>query len=262
MFNKLLKKDLKFDFAKPLLLFALAVVFSMFSRGLAELGKSVAFFKVFNIVIQSIVYALIGNVIAQSFIMPLVNFGKTMYGDESYLTHTLPVKKSQILFSKSLSASIVMTCSIIVSLFCFFILFFSKSAFEMIKAFIASIFGAYSAVGIIFLVVALVVVEIIYYYMIIQSSIILANRKNEKRVMWTVIYIVIEEYIMVMISLAVIAGVFAAFGELNSLSSATPAFSPELLLTALAVSLALYVGAIVILFFINKKLLEKGVNVD
>ena len=262
MLTKLLKKDLKADFARPLILFALAVVASLISRGMAELGKTIAFFRIANIVIQSIVYTLIGNVIVQSFIMPLVNFGKTMYGDESYLTHTLPVKKSEIILSKTISASIVMTCSLFVSLFCVFILAFSKTNVELIKGFIATVFGGYSTIGIITIAVFLIVFEMVFYYMIIQSAIILCNRKNEKRVVWAIIYIIIEEFIMVFVSLAAISVIFACFGELNSLFSETPAFSPELLLTSLCVSMVLYVIAIVLVYFVNIKLLKKGVNVD
>ena len=100
MFSKLLKYDLRKNMRWMWILFVVTLAVAGVTRGVGELGKNSSFFKVLNVFFDSIFYALVANSIIQPFIRGFFNFTKSMYGDESYLTHTLPVSKNQIFDSK------------------------------------------------------------------------------------------------------------------------------------------------------------------
>lgn len=262
MVAKLLKRDLKSDFSRPLVFFVLAVSLSIVSRGFAELGKIVAFFNIINMVCKSVAYALIGNVIFQSFIMPLVNFRRKIYGDESYLTHTLPVTKGQIIFSKTLSAVIVVSSGLLVAILCAFILAYSSASTEFVKNLILQFFPNYNAIGIILLFVAGILLEILFFYNVVASSIILSNRHGEKRGLWAIGYILLEEFIMFVVTMIALVLVFLFRGELSLLFANDIVFAQDTVVCLLGVASILYIFAFLVLYFINKKVFEKGVNVD
>ena len=61
-------------------------------------------------------------------------FTKNIYGDESYLTHTLPIEKKTIFISKYLTSIITMLASTAVILIVLFIAYYSKENIEWLKA--------------------------------------------------------------------------------------------------------------------------------
>ena len=105
MLSKLLKNDLKKNMRWMWILFVSEILVSLLARGCSELGANIAFFKVLSIFLDTVFYALIANCIIHPFLRSFLNFTKSIYGDESYLTHTLPVTKNQIINSKFLLVS-------------------------------------------------------------------------------------------------------------------------------------------------------------
>ena len=106
MLNKLLRNDLKRNMRWMWAIFASAIAVAGITRGCKELGQNIAFFKVMGIFFDSIFYALAVNVILQPFLRNFLNFTKSFYSDESYLTHTLPVSKKQLIKSSFPSLTI------------------------------------------------------------------------------------------------------------------------------------------------------------
>ena len=100
IFGNLLSKDLKKNMRWLWVLFLATFVVAGVSRGCKELGQTIVFFKILGIFFESVFYTLAVNVILQPFLRNFLNFSKSLYGDESYLTHTLPVTKSQLINSK------------------------------------------------------------------------------------------------------------------------------------------------------------------
>ena len=109
MFAKLLKNDLKKNMRWLWILFVATIAVAGVDRACKELAENFAVFKIFAILFDSVFYALLVNVILQPFLRNFMNFSKSLYGDESYLTHTLPVTKNQIINSKFLTAIIEIT---------------------------------------------------------------------------------------------------------------------------------------------------------
>lgn len=104
MLSKLLKKDLKKNMHWLWILFLSTIAIAGITRGFKELGDNSTFFKILSIFFDSVFYALAINGIIQPFLRNFLNFTKSFYSDESYLTHTLPVTKNQLITSKYITA--------------------------------------------------------------------------------------------------------------------------------------------------------------
>ena len=94
MLGKILKYDLKWVYKLIVIFYFLAFIFSVIGRAFGEIENSLVFSIVskisFGIAISMMVSSLINCVMRL-----WVRFIRNVYKDESYLTHTLPVKKQE-----------------------------------------------------------------------------------------------------------------------------------------------------------------------
>lgn len=121
MLKKLLKYDLKAinKYFIPMSIFFLAysLIGTLFFQIENESSKS----ELHHLIVMLIITAFIIMIIAYSIItqgLIVVNFFKSMVTDTGYLTHTLPVKKSALIISKTLASIITLIISGIVMLLC------------------------------------------------------------------------------------------------------------------------------------------------
>ena len=113
MLGKLLKYDLKWCF-KPLLVFyMLAIFFSIIVRIVESFEQSLIIL-IIDKVCCGIVIAMLVNILINCFMRNWARFVKNIYKDEAYLTHTLPISKSEIYLSKILTAIITLLTSFVV----------------------------------------------------------------------------------------------------------------------------------------------------
>lgn len=125
MLGKLIKYDLKWIY-KPLLVFyVLCLVFSLLARALSGIENSI----VFNILTQicySVAISMVFSIIINNLMRCWGRIIRNMYKDESYLTHTLPVKNQDVFWAKVLSGIITMITSFAVIVLCFVIAYGTK----------------------------------------------------------------------------------------------------------------------------------------
>ena len=184
MFSNLLKYDLKKNMRWLWILFASTLVVAGIARGCKELSESIAFFQIPRILFESITYTLMVNVIIQPFLRSFLNFTKSFYSDESYLTHTLPVTKSQLINSKYLTTLIEMVLGFACLVTSIIILFASPETTTMLKLLISTfVTGEISLFLVLALFVTLVIVEFCMFISIIFLSVVIAYRSREKRVL-------------------------------------------------------------------------------
>ena len=164
MLSKLLKRDLKKNMRWLWILFVGTIGLAGVTRGVKELGESVAFFKMIAIFLEGVFYGLAVNLILQPFLRSFLNFQKSFYSDESYLTHTLPVTKSQLINSKYLTALIEIVAgfaSLIVSIL---ILYAAPGFLNTLKFMLSMIItGDFSAVLVVLFIVILIIVEFLMF---------------------------------------------------------------------------------------------------
>lgn len=261
MLGKLLKKDLNRNMRWLWILFVATLVVATVGRICKELGKNIVLFQVLGIFFDSVFYALLVNVVLQAFLRNFLNFTTSLYKDESYLTHTLPVSKSQIINSKFLTAVVEITLGFAVLVVSLLIMFFTPTMFDSL-AFLLSfvIVGQFSIGWIVTLFVWLVVVEFLMFIAIIFYSIVLAYRAKEKRVLKTFLLTAVFAFASISLLFVIMVIVLSINGI--DLTSATLTLTSSALMSVLWTGIIVYSAIIVLFYLLTQKAFRRGVNVD
>lgn len=261
MLGKLLKRDLKKNMSWLWILYIASFVIAGATRGFAKLGENIMFFKVLGIFFDSVFYALIINIIIQAFLRSFLNFKKSFYSDEAYLTHTLPVTKNQLINSKYITAIIEISLSFVCVIAALLIRFASNSMFNTLKALLSTlIIGNFSLVLSLILIVLLIVIEFIMFISIIFFAIVLAYKSKEKRVLKSFVYTALFALASITV-LSVIMIIVLSINNVNILNSFV-AMSNSTFITIIMSGILVYATVILLFYFLTKKEFNKGVNVD
>lgn len=111
--------------------------------------------------------------VCATFIYMLVYFYKSMYGDEGYLTFTLPADTWQILLSKALTALLWEVVDIIVSGFCIMGLFFTNEMWVSFGEFFSKIgYYFYQAFGVRLNGIPIVLAIAVFLLSLLQSILV------------------------------------------------------------------------------------------
>ena len=112
MLGKILKYDLKWVYKVVGVFYVLSFIFSVIGRGLNEIENSALFSLLAKIAFGFAISMMVSSLI--NCLMRLwARFIRNMYKDESYLTHTLPIKTDKIYLSKIISSiTLVIICII------------------------------------------------------------------------------------------------------------------------------------------------------
>jgi hypothetical protein len=261
MFSNLLKKDLHRNMRWLWVLFVATLVMAVLNRGCKELAKQVMFFQILGIFVDTLFYSAMVNGIVQPFLRNFMNFAKSFYGDEAYLTHTLPVTKTQLVTSKFLTALIEITLGFVVAVASLLIVFWTPDMFDFLQGLIFLLVGTkLSAVLVLALFVGLVLVEFLMFIAIILFAIVVAYRAKEKRVLKTFLYTCVMAFVAITILSVAMVVVLAINGI--DLSSSTLVMTGPALLGLLGTGIAVYSLIAVGVYFLTKHEFNKGVNVD
>ena len=261
MLSKLLKRDLKKNMRWMWILFVGTIVLAAVTRGAKEIGENIAFFKVVGIFFESVFYALAINCIIQSFLRNFLNFHKSFYSDESYLTHTLPVTKNALINSKYLTAFIEIVAgfaSVIVSIL---IMYAGPNFTQTLKLLLSTIItGEFSVALTLVGFVTLVIVEFLMFISIIDFSIIIGFRAKDRKILKTFL-------ITLGISFAAITVLFICLLivlKVNGIKFTTTSLllSSSAFMSVLVSAIVIYMAVAVLFYFLAKKEFKKGVNVD
>lgn len=261
MLGKLLKKDLSRNMRWLWILFVATLGVALVGRICKELGTNIVLFKILGIIFDSVFYALLVNVILQPFLRNFLNFTTSLYKDESYLTHTLPVTKTQIINSKFLTAIIEIVLGFVVLVASLLIMFFTPTMFDTLTLILSFvIIGEFSIGWLVTLFIALIVVEFLMFIAIIFFSIILAYRAKEKRVLKTFLLTTVFAFAAITVLFVIMIIVLSVNGV--ALTSATLSLSSTALVSALCASVLVYTTLTVVFYILAQKAFRKGVNVD
>ena len=132
MLSKLLKYDLKWELKFLSIFYILGLFFAVLTRLFSKIDNSL-FMNIVSEITRGATFSMIFSALANNILRLWVKFRQIVYGDESYLTHTLPVKKSTIYLSKILTAVISIFVSLIIIISGILILYYSKSNVIYIK---------------------------------------------------------------------------------------------------------------------------------
>lgn len=257
MLGKLLKYDLKWVYKLIVIYYGLALVFALVGRGFSFLDN-IFIFDFISSFSCGFSVAMMFNILINNIIRIWARYTHNVYKDESYLTHTLPVTKSDIFLSKVLTTLITMFTSIIVIVISFVICYWSKEFVDFIKFLLPDV-----SWSIIITTGIVLILEFLFLIFIGLLAITIGYRSNHNKLFKSFVSGFVGYTISSFISLIVlfITGLFNKnILDLFTNINATP--SMDILKYLLVIAAIIYLVYIVVCNVISNKLLQKGVNVD
>lgn len=262
MLKKLLKYDLKNMLKSISIFYLLSIVFAITTRILEGLNETI----VVNIITQismGIMFSMIASSIINTLMRNWVRFKQTIYGDESYLTHTLPVTKHQILTSKSLLSAINLLITFIVCIISLLIAFYTKDNIMYLKDLTTVISTSIDINPKVFIVLVFIILYLEVYNIIISGylGILLGHKKSNNKVGFSVLYGFIT-YILTQLIVLLCIYIIGLFNQdvMNVFTSNNLNYS---IITPLTYTFTLiYIVIIYIVNIVSNKVFNKGVNVE
>jgi len=264
MLGKLLKYDLKYMIKNMCVFYILSIFFAITTRILFEVDQSVII-KIIGQISVGCMFAMLANILINTMMRSWIRFSSSLYKDESYLTHTLPVTKNDIYNSKLIQTFIFFFIGFIVILISLFIAYYSKENWQAITNIVKNITIGLN-MNTIFFVTMFLLVVFLEIFNAIQCGfygIILGNRKNNGKIGYSVLF----GFILYLLSQTIVLTLIFIYGLFDSsvmgLFQTSPtsidanAFKVLLVLASL-----LYVIIIYCMSILCKKTLNKGVNVE
>ncbi len=263
MLTKLLKYDLKYMIRNMSFFYIFTIFFAITTRILFSLDKSV----IINIIGQisvGFMFAMMANVLINTMMRSWIRFKDSIYKDESYLTHTLPVTKSDIYNSKFIQTLIFFIVGFVIIIIGLFIAYYTKDRWLMLKEFISTITTGLNFNTTLF-VISFVFIIFLEIFNAIQCGflgIILGHTKNNYKVGLSVLF----GFIAYLLSQSLVLFLVFTVGLFNS--NIMDLFKNEILLSAssfkllVVISIILYLLIIWIMSLICKYIFSKGVNVE
>ena len=264
MLNKLLKYDLKYMIKNMAIFYILSIFFAITTRILFNMEQSV----IINIIGQISVgcmFAMIINTLINTIMRSWVRFRDSLYKDESYLTHTLPVTKNDLYNSKFIQTLIFFFISFIVVLISLFIAYYSKENWLAITNYVKTITIGLNMSTSFFITMAIIII-FLEVFNAIQCGflgIILGNKMNNGKIGYSVLF----GFITYLVAQSLILGLVFVYGLFDSsimelFKTATINIDVKAFKVLAIVSSLLYIVIIFIMSLLCKKELNKGVNVE
>ena len=263
MLGKLLKYDLKWSYKLLGIFYVLSIIFSIVGRALGEIENSLIFDVISKISI-GVAMAMIVNSLINCFIRLWVRMIRNMYKDESYLTHTLPVEKNKIFVSKVISGILAIFTTCVVVLLCLVICYYSEANVEVLKMGLELAADTYNTTVVSFvLVMALVIfIEFVYALILGYVGIIIGYKSNRNKLILSIIAAFVIHSIIMAITLGILL-IYGLFNpEVMNLFKTTTEIDINTIKNILYIAIVEYGAWSGFLYWIGKKLLNKGVNVD
>lgn len=263
MLRKLIGYDLESIFKVLAIFYSLAVFFGLLARIFFSFENSLAL-NIIGEVCSGAAISMMCSIIINNLMRMWVRFKANFYGDEAYLTHTLPVEKHTHYFSKMLTAVITLLVSFGVIGIVLFIAYYSKENLQLVKDILFPLAQAYDSTVLGFLAVILAVL-FLEFLNILQcgfSGIILGHKMNTAKTGFSVLYGFIV-YSASQLTVVIIMFIVALFNkDFMNLFVTNEIVSIDTLKSAVWLAVASYSAITLALWYINIRLFKKGVNVD
>ena len=263
MLNKLLKYDLKWMFKFLSIFYILGLFFAVLTRLFLKVDNSL-FMNIVSEITRGATFSMVFSALVNNLLRLWVKFRQSVYGDESYLTHTLPVKKSSIYLSKMLTAVITVFASFAVIILALLILYYSKANLEALKNYFLPFLDVFdiSFAGVLTLLFLVLFLEFINILQCGLTGIIIGHRFNNNKLGMSVLFGFICYSIsqIIIVILMFIPAIFNS--DIMNIFVTTDALNFGILKPVVIYSVVSYTLINIIGLFINIKIFNKGVNVD
>ena len=264
MLVKLLKYDLKYMIKNMFVFYALAIFFAIITRLLFSVNET-AIVKILSQISVGCLISMIVNIIINTMMRSWIRFRDSLYKDESYLTHTLPVTKKELYNSKLMQTLIFFFVGFFVILLSLFIAYYSKDNWLAITSFVKTITSGLGMSTSFFLFIFIIVI-FLEVFNAIQCGflgIILGHKINNGKIGYSVLFGFIIYLIAqtIVLALVFVYGLFDA-SVMELFKTATINVDVKAFKILAVISSLLYLFITICMSCICKKVLNKGVNVE
>ena len=264
MLNKLLKYDLKYMIKNMSIFYILSIFFALTTRILFNMEQSV----IINIIGQISVgcmFAMIINTLINTIMRSWIRFRDSLYKDESYLTHTLPVTKNELYNSKFIQTLIFFFISFVIILISLFIAYYSKENWLALTNYIKTITTGLNMSTSFFITMAIIII-FLEVFNAIQCGflgIIIGHKMNNGKLGYSVLFGFIT-YLLAQTIILLLVFIYGLFDPtvMELFKTATINIDVEAFKVLAILSSLLYMVIIFIMSILCKKELNKGVNVE
>ena len=263
MLIKLLKYDLKYMTKNMGIFYALTMLFAITTRLFFAMNQTVIIAVIARVSMGcyiSMLFSVLFNTVIRSW----VRFKDSIYKDEGYLTHTLPVTKDEIYFARfweMMIFTLVGFLGIGVSLF---VAFYTESRMELVRNVMKSAFGSLemSAAGFLVVCLAIFFLEIVNAVQAGFFGIINGFRQNTGKTLGSFLYGIV--YYVVSQGFSVLFVFLAGLIDRRLLDvfTSTSGLSPDVIRLLMILCTIAYVLMLGIGAFICSKQLNKGVDLE
>ena len=264
MLVKLLKYDLKYIIKNMAVFYILSIFFAIATRVFFKMEQSVIIHIIGQITLGCMI-SMIASTVINTMMRSWVRFNTSLYKDESYLTHTLPVTKKQLYNSKFLQTLIFFFISFAIVIISLFISFYSKENWEAVTNYVKTITTGLNMSTVFFVAIAIILIflEIFNAIQCGFLGIILGNRRNNARLGFSIIF----GFIAYLIAQTIILGLVFVYGFIDPtvmdlFKTGNINIDVNSFKTLAIVSSVLYMVIIFTMSIICKKILNKGVNIE
>ena len=255
MLKKLLKYDLKNIFKVLTIFYCLALFFALLTRIFLNIENSFIM-SIIGEICRGAAISMMFSIIINNLMRLWVRFNSNFYGDESYLTHTLPIDKKTLYLSKIITAIITLFTSILVIAITLFVAYYSKDFFEIIKGFLLPIT---------IILIAFIFILFLEFMNILQcgfTGLIIGHKKNNAKIGYSVLFGFVS-FLFSQTIVVIMIFLLALFNkDIMNLIVTNEMISIESTKIIIYLSIIMYTLVIITGYFINTKLLNKGVNVE
>ena len=263
MLIKQLKYDLKFGNKVLIIFYILAFFFAILTRIFLSIDNSFIM-NIIGKVCGGVSISMIFNILINNVMRLWVRFKHNLYGDESYLTHTLPIEKKTLYLSKILTSIITLFVSMIIIALTLFIAYYSKENLEFIKNMLLPLAELYES-SILMLLIEFLFIFFLEIANIVQAGftgIILGHKMNNAKTGYSVLYgfgVYMGTQIFAVLALFLV-GLFN--NEIMNTFITNTLVSVDTIKLIVLIATITYTLSLIILYIVNIRLFKKGVNVD
>jgi len=264
MLAKLLKYDLKYMIKNMCVFYILSIFFAITTRVFFNIEQSVII-KILGQISVGCMFAMLVNTLINTMMRSWIRFRDSLYKDESYLTHTLPVTKNELYNSKFIQTLLFFFISFIIILISLFIAYYSKENWQALSKFVKTITTGLNMSTLFFITMAIILI-FLEVFNAIQCGflgIILGHKMNNGKSGYSVLY----GFIAYLLVQSLILGLVFIYGLFDStvmelFKTATVNISVEAFKILAIISSLFYIIIIFIMSLLCKRELNKGINVE
>lgn len=263
MLNKLLKYDLKYMIGNMGVFYILSIIFAVLTRIFFSLDGGVII-EVIGQICVGVMFSMVASIMINTIMRSFVRFRDSIYKDEAYLTHTLPITKAEIYESRFIETLIFSVIGFVIILISLLIAYYTKDRWIMLRD---MIIGLASGLNINTTMFVILVVVVLFLEIInaIQSGflgMIFGYNRNNSKLGFSVLY----GFVIYIISQCAIIFQLFITGLFNNkvmdLFRSNIVIETSTLKLLLVLAIIFYAFVILFMNVISVITFNKGVNVE